>query len=503
MGAVASGSALIAFVRGVRAHPVLIIATIAAALVGSAVFALRAPTYEATAKILVTPLPVADRSLIVLPLPRVVNEPERAVNTAAGILESPAAATLAARRLGAPATANSVQNAITVEAEAESNIVRVVGESKDPEQAAEIANQYARAALDVRVDELRPLVAEALAIAQAELERLPAGSVGVAELLRTRIVDLSALRGGTDPTLSLAQTAPVPSAPAGTPRALVLGLALIAGIVIGLAAAVLVELLVGRRMDAENELRELYPLPVLGRIPVQDGPPPSREPAPAVADAYRALRVQVGTRRDASGGTQTGATILVTSSGRGEGRTTTAVGLARALAGAGQTVLVLDFDLERASVNDYLMVLPDRDLSDVLMGLAPLADVVVPVDAGLSIVAAARGSHVLADQLSAAGPAILDQARALAAWVIIDAAPLADAPELLSMAAWWDQVLVLTWLGRTDAAALVRTRELLESLEQPASGHVVIGSDRVDWEAAQNGRGALSRALRARPKEPR
>jgi polysaccharide biosynthesis transport protein len=500
-------TALGAFVRAIRSHPLLILAAIGVAL-AACVWSVRAPTYEASAEILVTPLPAADRSLIVLPLPREVADPGRPVNTAAAIVESREAAGLAAARLGEGTTTQSVAGAVEVSADADSNVVLIAATSGDPETAARIANEYARAALDIRSDELRPLIEAALERSNSELARVPPASVGVAELLRTRIADLRALRGGVDPTLSLAEPASVPQAPTGPSRMLLFGLALVGGAIIGLAAAVLVELLVARRLDAADDLKELYPLPVLARVPIQvGGPPPYRAAVPALTDGYRALRVRLDAHRDVNGReAERGTTVLVSGGARREGRTTTALELARAIARTQQSALVLDLDLEHPSVSEFLEVAPARDLSDALLGRATLAETVTPVDLqpGLSIIAAPRGADAsLVDLLSVAGPDLLSEARALSDWVIIDAPPITEAGAILSMASEWDQVVLVSWLGKTDAAALARARELLESLELSASGHVAIGPDRVEWHGSQNGSGSFSRAAGARPVEPR
>jgi capsular exopolysaccharide synthesis family protein len=68
--------------------------------------------------------------------------------------------------------------------------------------------------------------------------------------------------------------------------------------------------------------------------------------------------------------------ILITSSLPGEGKTTTATNLAIALAQAGQSVVLVDADLRRPRVDDYLGLDRNAGLTTALIGAAPLEDLV-------------------------------------------------------------------------------------------------------------------------------
>src|SRR6476646_4824343 len=137
------GSPLIAYIRALRAHPVVIIAVIVVAVGAAAAFT--------------------------------------------------------AKRLS-DTTPNAVRNSVAVTASATSNIVNVTAGASDPDRAAAIANTYARAALAVRKRTLRPLVGQAIQYAQKSLAAVPDPNSETAQVLRQRLVDLRSLRGGVDPT---------------------------------------------------------------------------------------------------------------------------------------------------------------------------------------------------------------------------------------------------------------------------------------------------------------
>ncbi|MCB0916893.1 MAG: CpsD/CapB family tyrosine-protein kinase, partial [Actinobacteria bacterium] len=76
-------------------------------------------------------------------------------------------------------------------------------------------------------------------------------------------------------------------------------------------------------------------------------------------------------------------TVVITSSLPGEGKSTTACNLAIALAQAESKVLLLEADLRRPKVAEYLGVDGSRGLTDVLIGQASLDNTLVHWQRGL------------------------------------------------------------------------------------------------------------------------
>lgn len=100
------------------------------------------------------------------------------------------------------------------------------------------------------------------------------------------------------------------------------------------------------------------------------------EPAGYRAEQVRALRNRLVTL-NADGEPKT---LVVTSAGRGEGKTVAGLNLAMALSELErQEVVVVDADLRRPSVERYLNLNPGPGLSDVLLGNAPLEKALRPV----------------------------------------------------------------------------------------------------------------------------
>ena len=486
------GSPLTAYIRALRAHPVVIIAVIVVTVGATAAFT-RSRTYDATTEILVTPISPQDRSFVSLPLPRAVGTAPTIVQTEANIVDSPEAAALTAKRLS-DTTPNAVRNSVAVTGSATGNIVNVTAGASDPDRAAAIANTYARAALDVRKRTLGPLVYQAIQSAKKSLADVPDPNSETAQVLRQRLVDLRSLRGGVDPTLSLNHPAVPPAAPAGLSRSIIVLIALLAGTAIGLVASLLLELLVPRRIKNEFDVVHVYGLPVLARVPFLKGRgwdperPLDQEAPPAVEDAFRALRTQVELRhsRRASQGAEAsrnGRVVAITGTSRGAGVTTTAIGLAMALTRRGQSVLLIDLDLQEPSVAPRIGVEPRGDLASLLTQGTSLADVVALVRdvPRLAVVAAPPAADLsITERISARVPELLSSSRFVADWVIVDVAPVTELSDLLMIGYASDDLLLVSRLGFTHETALTAARDFLGSLELTPAGHVLVGTGLTD-----------------------
>ncbi len=134
-------------------------------------------------------------------------------------------------------------------------------------------------------------------------------------------------------------------------------LALVVGALIGLGAAFLLDYL-DRSIRDEDELQRISGVPNLASIPQvaaakKDGAPvvvSISDPGSAPAESYRNLRTAVRFLTLE----QQLQMIQITSSHPGEGKTTTATNLAYAASKAGQRVLLIDCDLRKPQVHNFL-----------------------------------------------------------------------------------------------------------------------------------------------------
>jgi capsular polysaccharide biosynthesis protein len=213
--------------------------------------------------------------------------------------------------------------------------------------------------INITVNDESPV--QAAAIAQA-----------VATSLVTSVDTLERPKNGGSSPVSLTVTKPavapeLPSAP-NTRLNLILGVLI--GLGLGLAVSMLRTTL-DSRIRGEADLRHITDAPLLGGITFdQDavGKPLLTQTASQStrAESFRQLRTNLQFANVAG----KARTVLITSSLPGEGKSTTATNLAIALSQAGQSVCLVDADLRRPMVNEYLGLDRNAGLTTALVGAA-------------------------------------------------------------------------------------------------------------------------------------
>lgn len=470
--------ALTPYLRAVRRHRLLVLGCTLLALVAAiAHVAHRSPSYKATAEILVTPLPADDATFQGLPFLRDFGEAARTLQTAAALVDSPSAQVLAAKRMGPGWSVKRIQDTISVQPLGESDVLEIQAKDSDPAQAARLANTFAAASLEVRQAGLRREVVAAIARLQVQRQALTGATQQVAATaLAQQIVALQAVRDGSDPTLSLSERAALPTSRLGVSSKVIVILALIAGLAVGAGAALVLELN-ERTVRDEDELQSIINAPILARAPTMRRRR-HRDPTdlpPAVREAFRTLRIQLERH---GGGHRS---ILVTSSNSGDGKTTTAINLAMSLVGAGHRVLLVDFDLRKPDLGATLHLDIERGLAATLTG-TPLAEVVTsaPDVPGLLVVPAATSATdiVLLESLRRRLPALLEEARELADYVVIDSSPLGEVADALTLADHADDIVLVVRAGHSNRANLETARDLLDGAQRTFTGVMVVGGNR-------------------------
>jgi Mrp family chromosome partitioning ATPase len=461
--------------QAIRRHPwivaLVVLVTLAA---GIAYTQVRTPEYETSAQILVTPA-ADDPATIGLPILTDSVDPTRTLQTASTILTSPRASLLAARALGGGMTVPELRAALVVTPQGNQNVVAITATSSDAKLAARMANAYATAALATRKETLSAQVSTKLASITARQKALPATDTATAATLAGQASTLQSIEDGQDPNFSLLQSAAVPAAASGKSGALIVILALFVGLALGTAFALLLEQL-DRRIRDEDEISDLSTLPVLARIPQDRRASDHSLPATGSVESMRALQIQLEARARGNGGH----VVVVTSASEGDGKTTSAIALAQALASSGRRVVLLDFDLRKCEVGARIGV--RSDLLRMLRTEGRLADVLVPAPGlrNLRVMSptAVGDGGALFDSYSRQLPGLLDQARTLADFVVVDTAPLGRVADALRLLAHADDILLVARPGTTDRREFALTQETLDHLGIIPTGLVLVGGTR-------------------------
>jgi capsular exopolysaccharide synthesis family protein len=167
--------------------------------------------------------------------------------------------------------------------------------------------------------------------------------------------------------------------------------------------------------------------------------------------------------------------VVLTSSVNDEGKSTTACNLAITLAGAGARVILVEGDLRRPRVADYMGLDGAVGLTDILIRRAGLDHVLQPWgDLPLSILTSgALPPNPGALLGSAQMTGLLAELRARADIVLIDTPPLLPATDAAVLARQCDGALAVIRQGRTTREQLTRALAALRGADARLLGTVL------------------------------
>jgi protein-tyrosine kinase len=174
-------------------------------------------------------------------------------------------------------------------------------------------------------------------------------------------------------------------------------------------------------------------------------------PASFEAEHYRTLRLRIESKHEG----KPLQVIAVTSAGMGEGKTTTAINLAGALAQSRESrVLLVDGDLRRPCVGIQLglgdprgagladaILDPERSLESVILRRLPL---------NLGILTAGKLPSAPYEALrSSRLGTLFEEARRLFDYIVVDTPPLIPVPDCRLIAPWVDGILMVVAADKT------------------------------------------------------
>jgi capsular exopolysaccharide synthesis family protein len=264
-----------------------------------------------------------------------------------------------------------------------------------------------------------------------------------------------------------------------------LALAVLLGVLGGAALAFLLEQL-DTSITTREQVEERLGLPFLGIVPtIEHGRNDAQRdlfvhqhPKSVPAECLRSIRTNLVFMSPE----KPLRIILVTSSGPGEGKTTTAVSLAQIMADGGNRVLLIDADMRRPRVHQIFGLSKESGLSSLILGEGDLGEVVHDSGiANLSVLPCGPIPPNPSELLhTAAFSALLAKLAARYDRVIIDSPPAGVVSDALVISTHVDGTALVLKAGRTSRDAAARTVRALQDVNARVFGAVLNDLDLED-----------------------
>jgi len=441
------------YVRLLQRNLVLIISLTLIGLCVGVLVALTTPTrYSTSAQLLVSAQTADGATPAELNLAR--GYAQQAVTSYVDIIPSSLVLQPVIDDLGLATTVEQLSSRVSVSAAAASTAITVTVTHPNPGQAARLANAIG--------ESFATIVAE-------ELER-PIDT-------RPSIVRIDTLEAASVPV--------TPSAP-NIPLTVALGALL--GLAVGVAVAVLRSVL-DTRVRTIDDVERAVTAPTLGGIaldPLAKKRPllvavAGRDPR---AEAFRSLRTNV--KFLALDGEPMA--LVVTSSGPGEGKSTTAANLAIAFAESGARVALIDADLRLPRIADYFSIEGGVGLTEVLIGRLAASDALQHWGRGALFVLPAGTIPPNPAELlgSSAMTSLLNDLKAAFDIIIIDSPPVGLVTDAAVLARLTQGAILVAASGKTRTNRLSEAEATIEKVGAKVVGTVATmlptrGADRTAY----------------------
>jgi len=312
-------------------------------------------------------------------------------------------------------------------------------------------------------------------------------------LVQSRLKEAEIAAAVQDSTARVLDEAVAPIRQTGSSETLIFAVAVVSGLLVGVAVAWLRDWL-DTTIRTEADLARIVGVSVVGIIPnlrqqarvmgyrlpaPKEGeelrPATSRDYQTPAAEAYRTLRTNLNYLTPP----RPPRSIVVTSALPGDGKTTTAVNLAVTLAHQGQRVILIDAETRRGTVHEVFGIPPAPGFFDLMYGQASPGECIrrVQMEVGGTIDVLPLGSAPSvnpADLLVAARlQPLFERLRAQYDYVLLDTPPLNLFTDAALIGAQSDALLLVARADRTDREELRFAVQQLRNVQVTLAGSIL------------------------------
>lgn len=292
------------------------------------------------------------------------------INAIAALVNTTPVADIAGDFLKPAVSGASIVGDVSASPNVTTGFLTITATTESPTRSADIANAFAKALGVNQHQQLVASVRSAIAALRAQANGLPKNSASRAALEQDIQTDQSQLAAVTQGAQIL-QPATPNFTPVGPHVRQAVELGLLIGLLLGFAVVMVLES-ADRRMRSPDDLESLTDLPLLAAI-APSAFSGALDTTPVDDEAFQTLRTSL-TYFTVDRPLES---VLITSPGEKEGKSTVAGRLAIAAAHAGLDVVLIDADLRRAGTTDKFGLRDQPGLGTVLAERRPVETVLV------------------------------------------------------------------------------------------------------------------------------
>lgn len=494
------------FVRTLLLHWKLFLGAVLACLAGAAaITAFQTKSYESSATVLISFSGETD----LMQVYQGTQAAQERLSSYAAIAGGHAVAEKAVTQFHLPVSADQLAGQTKVAFTPKTTLFTITVTDTDPQRAATLAKGVANE-FTMMVGSLggnpKPAAAPTTPTTATTTTPVPPGADGEQPTAPPSETSV-ATSTPADPAQATAPSTPLPVAKAtvveqpGVPDKPVkpvpvrnMAMGLVAGLLLGTGVALTREA-ADRTVRDRAKLESLSGLPTLAELPGHRGGAPRFGTDISFDDAVRGLRARL-LRAMGPGANR----VLLTAPFGGEGTTTTAINLSRALAELGEDVLLIEGDTRRPVIAGLLKVESGEGLSNALSNPQIATEATKPTSISRLFVLAARSIRKETLPASAYLPEVLDQVLADVARTfertVVDGPPVLATADSGLLGGAVDATVLVLRAGRTTEDELA---DALTALR--AAGANVVGTVLTDARIARHTR-ASTKTYRAKVSGP-
>ena len=368
---------------------------------------------------------------------------------------------------------------VTATPDVDADFILVSARSQSPQRAADVANAFGAALVSYRTNEAVGRLNATIGRLQRQLDKLGGRTAAGREArkqLSQQLQRFRALRAAQGANARIIEPASVSTSPVAPRVTRTTVLSLIVALMLALGAVVLAQG-IDRKIRDPAELEELTDRPLLSAVP-RSSFGAELETGGAGEEAFQTLRASLtyfNIDRPID-------SVLISSPSPGDGKTTVATNLARAMARAGKDVILVDADLRRPQVASRFHVRQAAGLGGVLVGEIGLEEAFVEFELDTS------GGWL---RLLPAGPPppnpseliasermerLIEQLKSMSDIVIIDSTPLLTVSDSLPLVEIVSGVVAIARLNETSKDAMTRFASVVSNAGGTFLGSVATGA---------------------------